>query len=65
MPPRRKLGRLGLIVWLVTPIAIVAAMWFLIDRSQGVPRAGRKMGSPQTAPTAADAKPISTQPARQ
>ena len=32
-----RLGRVGLTVWLLLPVAIVAAMWFSIDRTKGRP----------------------------
>lgn len=57
LPQPRRLGRLGLIVWLLAPLAIVAAMWFMIDRSKGKPDP-RLMTRPHgAAPTDTDARP--------
>jgi hypothetical protein len=57
-PRRPRLGRIGLIIWLLTPLAIVAAMWLLIDRSKGQPDPRLMRPREKAAPTATDAKPI-------
>lgn len=57
-PSRRRLSRLGLIIWLLLPLAIVAAMWLLIDRSKGRPDPRLMRPREKAAPTATDAKPI-------
>ncbi len=59
MASQPRLGRVGLVIWLVLPVVVVLILWFLMDRSRGQPRPDMSgaLGPGQRAPTGGEAPP--------
>lgn len=47
----KRLGRIGLLVWLIVPLLIVLGLWLMIDRTQGRPDPSLMRHPPGEAPT--------------
>ncbi len=59
MAGQPRLGRVALLIWLGLPLLIVLGLWFMMDRSRGLPRPDMSgaLGPGQRAPTGGEAPP--------